>query len=90
MVVVAVLGPAQLLFLAVALLIAVLVGRRAGTALAPGLKEDQRKIVGGIAWLVAVALFVLGISTLDSPVGMAAIGFAVVTAVAGSVIIASK
>lgn len=74
-----------------------------GRSLASGLRDDQRKIFGGIGLLAGIILTIYGISSINSVGsqamraigrqdigGMTAIGFGVLIAAVGIVIIASK
>ncbi len=73
----------------IAIVVAVVVGR----SLASGLRDDQRKIAGGVALLVGIVLAIYGISSVNSAGsqvmgamgrpdvgGMAAVGFGVLAA----------
>ena len=46
----------------IAIIVAIVVGR----GLASGLRDDQRKIVGGVAPLVGIVLAIYGISSVNS------------------------
>ncbi|MGB8658187.1 MAG: zinc ribbon domain-containing protein [Candidatus Zixiibacteriota bacterium] len=96
-------GAQELLLILLVLAIGVGVGR----AIASGLREDQCKIVGGIALFIGAVLVISGISSINSAesqimrmmgmMGMgkqegllATIGFGLIVAVTGIVLIASK
>lgn len=83
----------------IAIVVAVVVGR----SLASGLRDDQRKIAGGVALLVGIVLAIYGISSVNSAGsqvmgamgrpdvgGMAAVGFGVLAAAIGLIIAISK
>lgn len=76
------------------IIVLIVAGIAVGRALAIGLKEDQRKIVGGIALLIGGSLVIYGIATSEVwgaiTTSMAAIDFGVLVAVAGMVVIGSK
>lgn len=93
----------RLLLFAIAIAIPAVVAKILGNALASGLREDQRKIVGGIALLIGVVLFIYGISSVTSATsqimsamgradigGWVSIGFGVLIAMIGLNVLFSK
>lgn len=88
-----------IIVIAFAFLIAVAIGK----GLADILKKDQRNIVGGVGLVFGAALVIYGIASVNSTSsqmmgemgrpdigGMAAIGFGVLAAITGMMVIASK
>jgi Protein of unknown function (DUF3185) len=74
-----------------------------GISLSSGLRNDQRKIIGGVALLAGAVLLIYGISSINSAGsqimgavgrpdygGIAAIGFGIAALVIGLVLVASK
>lgn len=79
------------------------IGIAVGRALASGLSDEKRKIVGGVAFLVGVAFMIFGVSSINSASaqlmgalgrpdlsGFAALGFGVIAAIIGLVVLISK
>lgn len=90
-------------FIFVGIIVLLAFANAIGKAMASGLKEDQRMIVGGIALLISVLMTIYGIysiNSVDSQVmskigrpdsgGLTTIGLALLVAVTGITIIASK